>query len=131
MSYVQNLLKGVINLTMFKQAVEVPSTIFLKKLQPKRFINSLAISWGIIATLTGIIHNYSSFVALRLLLGIAEGPLFPCLILYLTYFYTRNELAVRIGYLVSGAAIAGAVSGLLAYGIGYMDHYNGLRAWRW
>ena len=70
-------------------------------------------------------------MACRLFLGLAEGPLFPGLILYLTLFYTRKELAVRLAYLVSGAAIAGAIGGLLAYAIGYMDGLHGYRAWRW
>ncbi|KAL8642406.1 MAG: hypothetical protein Q9228_000912 [Teloschistes exilis] len=112
-------------------ACEAPATIFLKSLHPAKFISGLAILWGIIATLTGLVQNYGSFIACRLLLGLAEGPLFPCLVLYLTSFYTRRELAVRFGYFISGAAVAGAVGGLLAYGIGYIDRLHGLRAWRW
>ncbi|KAL9596342.1 MAG: hypothetical protein Q9219_005859 [cf. Caloplaca sp. 3 TL-2023] len=114
-----------------EKACEVPSAIFLKKLQPARFISGLAILWGIVATLTGLTQNYGGLLACRLLLGLAEGPLFPCMILYLTFFYTRKELAVRLGYLISGAAISGAISGLLAYAIGYMDGVRDLRAWRW
>ncbi|KAI4189871.1 MAG: hypothetical protein LQ346_005034 [Caloplaca aetnensis] len=49
----------------------------------------------------------------------------------MTLFYTRKELAVRFGYLVMGAALAGAVGGLLAYAVGYMDGTHGMRAWRW
>ena len=119
------------NLNNDKQACEVPSVIFLKKLRPARFISGIAILWGIIASLTGLTQNYGSLIACRLLLGLAEGPLFPCMILYLTFFYTRKELAVRFGYLISGAAVAGAVGGLLAYAIGYMDGVRNLRAWRW
>ena len=114
-----------------EQACEVPSTIYLKKLRPARFISGIAILWGIIASLTGLTQNYGSLIACRLLLGLAEGPLFPCMILYLTFFYTRKELAVRFGYLIIGAAVAGAVGGLLAYAIGYMDGVRNLRAWRW
>ncbi|KAI4249767.1 MAG: hypothetical protein L6R40_000556 [Gallowayella cf. fulva] len=112
-------------------ACEIPTTIFLKKLRPARFISSIAILWGIITTLTGLTQNYGSFLACRLLLGLAEGPLFPGLIVYLTMFYTRKELAVRFGYLVLGGALSGAVGGMLAYAIGYMDGLHGLRAWRW
>lgn len=38
--------------------------------------------------------------------------------IYLTFFYTKRELALRIGYLFVSAAIAGSLGGLLAYGIG-------------
>lgn len=91
----------------------------------------MAICWGIIASLTGLTNNYASLIACRLLLGLAEGPLFPSLVVYMTLFYTRKELAVRFGYLVMGAALAGAVGGLLAYAVGYMDGTHGMRAWRW
>ncbi|KAL9613528.1 MAG: hypothetical protein Q9167_001913 [Letrouitia subvulpina] len=50
---------------------------------------------------------------------------------YLTLFYTKAEIALRIGYLFVSAAIAGAVGGLLAYGIGFMDGVAGQRGWRW
>ncbi|CAO1598317.1 hypothetical protein XANCAGTX0491_002086 [Xanthoria calcicola] len=112
-------------------ACEVPSTIFLKKLRPARFISGIAVLWGIVTTFTGFVQNYESLLACRLLLGLVEGPLFPCLIVYLTFFYTRKELAVRFGYVVLGGALSGAVSGLLAYAIGYIDGRHGLRAWRW
>lgn len=69
--------------------------------------------------------------------------------IYLTFFYTKRELALRIGYLFVSAAIAGSLGGLLAYGIGklhpnaypdrcrtnippgFMDGIAGLRGWRW
>ncbi|KAL8720016.1 MAG: hypothetical protein Q9225_003061 [Loekoesia sp. 1 TL-2023] len=89
-------------------ACEVPSAIFLKKLRPARFISGISTLWGIVASLTGLTRNYGSLLACRLLLGLAEGPLFPCLIVYFTFFYTRKELAVRFGYLISGAAVSGA-----------------------
>ena len=50
---------------------------------------------------------------------------------YLTFFYTRHELAVRVGYLFVSAAIAGALGGLLAYGIGHMDGVANMSGWRW
>lgn len=51
--------------------------------------------------------------------------------MYLTFFYTRHELAVRVGYLFVSAAIAGALGGLLAYGIGHMDGVANMHGWRW
>lgn len=51
--------------------------------------------------------------------------------MYLTLFYTKKELALRIGYLFVSAALAGACGGLLAYAIGFMDGLGGQRGWRW
>ncbi|PTU25688.1 hypothetical protein P175DRAFT_0529258 [Aspergillus ochraceoroseus IBT 24754] len=59
-------------------------------------------SWGIVATLTGIMQGYKSLVA-----------------------------SLRIGYLFVSAALAGSIGGLFAYGIGHMDGLAGLRGWRW
>lgn len=88
-------------------------------------------SWGIVATLTGLTQNYGGLIACRLLLGLAECPMFPAAVVYMTFFYSRKELAVRFGYLSASGAVAGAVGGLLAYAIGYMDGTRGLRSWRW
>jgi MFS family permease len=70
-------------------------------------------------------------VALRVLLGAFEAGLFPGLNVYLTFFYTKRELALRVGYLFVSAAIAGALGGLLAYGIGHLDGAHGMSGWRW
>ena len=51
--------------------------------------------------------------------------------IYLTLFYSKKELGLRIGYLFVSAAIAGACGGLLAYGIGFMDKLCGMHGWRW
>ncbi|KAL8817190.1 MAG: hypothetical protein Q9223_003927 [Gallowayella weberi] len=110
---------------------EVPSNLVLKKLRPSRWISAITTSWGIIATLTGITQNYSGLIACRVLLGLIEGGLFPGATVYLTLFYTKRELALRIGYLFVSAAIAGAIGGLFGYGIGFMDGIADQRGWRW
>ena len=110
---------------------ELPSNLVLKKLTPSRWIAFITIAWGIIATLTGIVQSYGGLIACRLLLGAVEGGLFPGMAIYLTFFYTKRELALRIGYLFVSAALAGACGGLLAYGIGHLDYHAGQRGWRW
>ncbi|KAL2844996.1 histidine phosphatase superfamily [Aspergillus pseudoustus] len=110
---------------------EVPSNLVIKKLTPSRYIASIAVIWGVIATLTGIVQSYGGLIACRVLLGVVEAGLFPGLMTYLTLFYSKYEIALRTGYLFSSAALAGACGGLLAYGIGFMDGVAGLKGWRW
>jgi MFS family permease len=103
----------------------------LKKLTPSRWIAFITVAWGIVATLTGIVQNYAGLIVCRLLLGAVEGGLFPGMAVYLTFFYTKRELALRIGYLFVSAALAGACGGLLAFAIGHMGGVAGQSGWRW
>lgn len=112
-------------------AFELPSNLVLKPFTPRRWIAFIAFGWGIVATMTGLVRNYGELLAVRLILGALEAGLFPGLNVYLTFFYTKRELALRVGYLFVSAAVAGALGGLLAYGIGQMDGVSGMSGWRW
>ena len=110
---------------------EVPSNLVLKLFTPRRWIAFIATTWGITATLMGLVNSYPSLLACRLILGALEAGLFPGLNVYLTFFYTKHELALRVGYLFVSAAIAGGLGGLLAFGIGHMEGLAGMNGWRW
>ncbi|KAI1906011.1 hypothetical protein LOZ12_005886 [Ophidiomyces ophidiicola] len=111
--------------------LEVPSNLVIRKLTASRYIAFITTAWGIIATLTGITQNFTGLVVCRVFLGIVEAGLFPGLVAYMTLFYGKREIALRVGYLFSAAALAGACGGLLAYAIGHMDGVAGLKGWRW
>ncbi|RYC64495.1 hypothetical protein CHU98_g1696 [Xylaria longipes] len=110
---------------------EIPSNLVLKPIGPQRWLAFIVLVWGVIALATGFVRNFGSLVALRVLLGAFEAGLFPGLNVYLTFFYTKRELALRVGYLFVSAAVAGALGGLLAYGIGHLDGVRGMSGWRW
>ncbi|KAI5288519.1 hypothetical protein KEM54_005149 [Ascosphaera aggregata] len=111
--------------------LEVPSNLVLRRFHPSRYLATITILWGIIATLCGITQNYAGILCCRLALGVVEAGLFPGLVAYMTLWYSKKEIALRIGYLFSSAAIAGACGGLLAYAIGHMDGIAGQKGWRW
>ncbi|WEW56924.1 major facilitator superfamily protein [Emydomyces testavorans] len=111
--------------------LEVPSNLVIRKLTASRYIAFITLSWGIIATLTGITKNFAGLMVCRIFLGIVEAGLFPGLVAYMTLFYGKREIALRVGYLFSAAALAGACGGLLAYAMSYMDGVAGQKAWRW
>lgn len=91
---------------------EIPSNLVLKKLSPKLWLPLLAVIWGIITMCLGFVRGYASFIAVRALLGLAEGGLVPGMILYLSSLYHREELALRIGIFYTAASLSGAFGGL-------------------
>jgi MFS family permease len=100
---------------------ELPSNLVVKKVGPSRWISFIALSWGLVATFSGFVQNFGGMLVCRLLLGAFEGGMFPGVVLYLTLFYTKRELALRISYLFTCSALAGACGGLLAYAISFLD----------
>lgn len=50
---------------------------------------------------------------------------------YLTMWYCRHEIQFRQAMFFSAASVAGAFSGLLAFGISKMDGVGNLEGWRW
>ncbi|EKM76237.1 hypothetical protein AGABI1DRAFT_122806 [Agaricus bisporus var. burnettii JB137-S8] len=102
---------------------EVPSTLLLKVIGPKRLFPSLLSIWGLITCLQGFVTGFKGLLAARFFLGIVEGPVAPGIFLYLSGFYTRSELGLRY--------LTGAFSGFLSAAISFMDGLGGKRGWSW
>lgn len=50
---------------------------------------------------------------------------------FLTTYYRRSELNLRVSIFFAGATLSGAFGGLLAYGISRMDGVGGKAGWSW
>ncbi|EPT02052.1 hypothetical protein FOMPIDRAFT_1119230 [Fomitopsis schrenkii] len=96
-----------------------------------RWLPGITIAWGIVLTLMGIVKNYPQLVAVRCCLGIAEAGILPGATYYLTLWYPRHMLQLRIALFWGGSTVAGAFSGLIAYGVSFMSGTAGLLGWSW
>lgn len=110
---------------------ETPAPILMKIITPRIFLSAICITWSLTTIFTGLITNIGGLYTTRLILGACEAGLFPCLNLYLTMIYNRNEMAKRVSYLFVCAALSGAFGGLLAYGLLRMNGVGGEEGWRW
>ncbi|KAI0708311.1 MFS general substrate transporter [Earliella scabrosa] len=110
---------------------ECPANLVLKKFRPSRWLPGITLVWGTIMTLMGLVKNYPQLVGTRICLGVAEAGLFPGVVYYLSLWYPRHMLQYRVGVFFGGATLAGAFSGLLAFGISFMSGTAGLLGWSW
>lgn len=99
--------------------------------RPSFYMGAIVLAWGVIMTMTGIVHNYGGLLAIRFLLGIFEAGFLPGAILIISKWYLPNETQTRIAILYTSAATGGGFSGLLAFAIAKMDGMAGLEGWRW
>ena len=110
---------------------EIPSNLMLHKIGARIWIACILITWGILATLTGLVHSVHQLYVARFLLGLAEAGYFPGIALYLTYWFRQRDQAQAIALFLAGipvASILGApVSGLLLSHV----HWMNVSSWRW
>ncbi|GAA5898325.1 hypothetical protein JCM8208_006945 [Rhodotorula glutinis] len=108
---------------------EIPSNLILKKVGSK-WLSFLCMAFGAVTIGSAWVHNFETFLGVRILLGIFEGGVIPGIVYLLTRFYTRSELAFRVGVFLSlGPGLSGALGGLLAAGF-LNSSVGSLRTWQ-
>jgi MFS family permease len=109
----------------------VPSNLVLHKLGARVWVSVILITWGMVATCTGLAQSAEQLYVLRFLLGIAEAGMFPGMILYLSYWFPSRQRAQAVALFMVAvplASVLGApVSGLILDHVGWL----GIGGWRW
>ncbi|KAF9893439.1 hypothetical protein FE257_010751 [Aspergillus nanangensis] len=109
--------------------LEVPSNMACKYFGPERFLPAITVGFGICSVAMGFVTDFSSVCGVRFLLGCFEGGILPGIAYYLSRWYTRKELALRLALYVVMAPLAGAFGGLLASGILRLDDFGSVHTW--
>ncbi|WWC71933.1 uncharacterized protein I206_105892 [Kwoniella pini CBS 10737] len=86
---------------------------------------------GISIIAAGCVGNKAGWYAMRLVLGLAEAGVPGVSFYVLATWYSPGVYASRSSWFYLAATVSGAISGLLAYGIGQLDGHWGYRGWRW
>ncbi len=103
----------------------------------RRVVMASLLLWGLFSMATGLATSFYQLVALRFLLGMAEGPLWTAVLLLLSQWFLRSERGRAIGLwnvsLPVGAILSGPLSGIV---LQYADWHwmfitGGLPAWIW
>jgi MFS family permease len=70
--------------------------------------------------------NFAGLATIRLLLGVAEAAMLPCLLLVNTRWYRREEQPLRTAFWYN--TFAGVFGGILSYAIGHI--HGSLPTWK-
>lgn len=110
---------------------EVPSNLILHKIGARVWIARILLSWGFVASLTGLVHNVHQLYATRVLLGLAEAGYFPGIVLYMTYWFRQREQARTLALFLTGYAVTSIVGSPVSGFILQYVHWLGVASWRW
>ena len=103
--------------------LQVPGGYLAQRWSAKKFISILLVVWGLCSAATGFVHSGNEFLAMRLLLGVAEGGVWPATLVLLANWFPRGERARANAYWMLCLPVAVVVSSPLSGWI--------LARWNW
>ncbi|KAL1928018.1 hypothetical protein VTP01DRAFT_3423 [Rhizomucor pusillus] len=110
----------------------IPGSVLMKRFMPSRWISGAMVMWGICSICQAATHNASGLIACRFFLGAFEAGSGPPIPLLLSFWYQREELALRVALYFGASTVAGAFSGAIAYGVlKDLSGAHGIAGWRW
>ena len=112
-------------------AFEIPSNLIMHRVGARFWITRIMVTWGALSVAMAFVTGETSFYVMRLLLGAAEAGLFPGVMLYLTYWFGREERARATGYFLLGVCVANIVGGPLGGALLELDGSLGFHGWQW
>src|SRR3954447_12899133 len=85
--------------------LEVPSNLLAYRVGPRLWIARIAVTWGALSAAMMFVQGEWSFIALRVLLGIAEAGLFPALMYVTTLWFAQKDRTVAVGWIYTAPSV--------------------------
>jgi MFS family permease len=110
---------------------ELPFNMISKVMGPERFLPITMFLWGTVTWCQVFIKSAKGLYAARFFLGALEGGYIPGMVVYISKFYTNQELGVRYAIFWASNSIAGALGGPLSIGLLSLRGKHDLAGWQW
>lgn len=104
-------------------------TLCYKIFPPHTYIAFCVLAWGTLASLQALAPSFGFLTLLRICLGISEAA-FVGIPFYLSFFFRREELALRVGLFIAAAPLATTFASSLAWAIVTFGQNTGIAPWR-
>ncbi|MDL2307196.1 MFS transporter [Desulfovibrio sp. OttesenSCG-928-C06] len=89
--------------------MQIPGSMLAERLGA-RIVGAMAIFlWSVFTILTPLAWGFASFMIIRALFGIGEGPLFPSIARILSRWFSDKEKAVANSFMLMGVFLAPAI----------------------
>jgi MFS family permease len=93
---------------------QVPSNLALSRFGARRWMATIVLAWGVLATLLAFVPNLTVLSILRFFLGVAEAGLFPGAVMYLAIWFPKQYRAQMISWFMLAIPISSVIGAPLS-----------------
>ncbi|KAE8383304.1 major facilitator superfamily domain-containing protein [Aspergillus bertholletiae] len=108
---------------------QVPGCIGYRVFPPSKWIAFGVCGWAVTSMLQCTAFNLAGALVCRIFIGVFEGLFGTGIVYYLSLWYHRTEMGMRVFWFLGPTAVAGAFGGLIAFGIGHIE--GSVPNWKW
>ncbi|KAL3421352.1 major facilitator superfamily transporter [Phlyctema vagabunda] len=108
---------------------EIPTGYILQKYPAGKWLGINVTLWGVSCAAAAGAFNYHSLLASRIMLGIFEAAIAPCLMLISSQYYTKSEQAPRFSLWYSGLGFGQILGGLISFAFQHVTSTS-FRSWQ-
>lgn len=108
-----------------------PANLMMKKIGAKAWIGITTLLWGILSASMGFADTEEKFIAVRILLGMAEAGFFPGMIYLTSQWFPSSKRASIMGLFYMGAPLALTIGSPVSGALLEMHGIMGQPGWFW
>ena len=94
--------------------LQIPGGHLAERWSAKKFVGIMILIWGVFAFLSGLVQNYAELLAVRFLLGVAEGGIWPAILVLISHWFPARERARAYGFWMMNIAISSIITAPLS-----------------
>ena len=105
--------------------LQIPGGHLAERWSAKKFIGIMILVWGVFAIFCGLATSFGQLLVARFFLGVAEGGIWPAMLVLISHWFPRSERARAYGFWMTNLAIASIITQPLS---GFIVAHT---TWRW
>jgi MFS family permease len=94
--------------------LQIPGGHLAERWSAKKFVGTMVLVWGVLAIASGLVQNFTQLLIVRFLLGVAEGGIWPAILVLISHWFPARERARAYALWMMNIAISSIITAPLS-----------------
>ena len=90
--------------------LQIPGGWLAEHWSARKFVAIMIVCWGAMAIFCGFVHSFNQLVIVRFFLGVAEGGIWPAVLVLISHWFPVQERARAYGFWMANLAVSSIIT---------------------